>query len=785
MDDKGSFQITDTLRKKATEIEKQAEAAELKRIEQTIAKAADLALMRNKDFWERCEAKLKLADQVREEFENKLLKREEEIQQILEQERVKKLEAYKKELEEKKRKAEEERKRQEEEERRLREELQRKREEEERLRREEEERRKQQEKEEKIQTLLYNARLYLEQGEYEKALVETVKALVNDPEHSEALALKQKIKAAQTVVSEVEGKSIPAVESTKEIETVSRKETVVPPIIEEPPKKRRKKIYNFYIVLVLIVLAGIILWQISPKLFYKKPTIAVLPFRSQNNTLNEERLGIGLAEDIVNRLYYFQDLKIMGFKSAIYLEQNQLKSRNMTLQAGFDYIIDGNITLKDKKIILNLTILDSLDKKIWEGEIVKYEDKIFEIPVDVCNELAERLSLKTQSEHAFRISTFNNSAYQMYLNGLEKLHRLNPANLDSAQELFDTAASQDASFVEAFAMSSYVSMLRYEKSYQTSPEIMQRAAENLQKATSRLPGLLLVQRSQMLYNIFNRKFSEAFDNFERMENISPFYSEAFVNQGLIHTFTGNYEKSIQTFKHAFKYDPYNLDLLRLLSSAYQLNQNYKDAFFLYERYLQFMPDTTQFMISDLSNIILNNPELLVNYSNKIIGLLESRISIRPLNYEDRYKLARIYQAIGKYSDAEPILKKTLEILEKESKLSNFKNPDIEAYIALVYTRIGRFSEAIRYSERIRKLSTENPLINYKIARMYAMQAGANDTLYYDKKTKKPVLKEFIKSIDFLKKAIQLHYSYEEILDADFYNLRRTPEFFEAIKIKEK
>ncbi|RCK73074.1 MAG: TolA protein [Ignavibacteriae bacterium] len=798
MEDNGSFKITDELKKRAEELAKKVEADEILRIEELIKKAEEFASMRNRDFWEKCEAKLKLAEQIFQQSKQDLIEREREIEQILKEERVKKLDAYKKQLEEKKlreeeerRRLEEEKRRQEEEqqrrleeERRLKEELQRKREEEERLRREEEERRKKEEIELKVQTLLTQAREYFENNNYEAALIEVAKALVHNPEHPEAIELKQSIKQAQTATTQVTEQE----EKEKAVETVEfdKIETIpeTKPIAPASPVKKRKKYPIVAIAVAIIALIAIALYQYLPRIFYQSPSIAVLPFKSETGTLEEDVLGRGISEDIVNRLYYIKDLKIMGYKSALFISNSYSNPENLVYQTGFGKILEGRIKQTDNQISVKIILKDTAGNNI-EKEILENKEKLFELPSVVCKEIVNMLNIDKENvnETAFRISTSDNSAYLMYLRGLEMMHRQTEASLNNAQQLFDYATSLDDSFVESFAMSGYASLLKNVYYYRSNKDFS-KASDMLERADIKMLNPLFVKPKIMLLNIYKKDFSSAINIHNKLE--STFYKNAEIYKcdGILKLFTGNYENATDVLILAKELDPYDFELLRLISKAYQLNKEYKSAYSLYNQYSAFFDDTSSAVMNDLSNIILNDPELMVKYSNRLIGILEKRIERNPKDCRDRYKLARIYQVNGKYSDAEPILIKALDLNEGEY-LTKPNNPEVLIYRALINTRLGRFNDAVKNAQAALQMANDDYRIYYKAAQMYAIQAKGNDTLYYDKKTKRPILKEFIKSIELLQQGVEKYFDIDEILDVDFYNLRRTVEFQEAIKLKGK
>lgn len=792
MDENGSFIPSDELKKRAEELIKKTEIEEAKRLEHLFQKAQEFSLMRNREFLESCKEKLKTAEQIYHKSRKELIEREKEIEKILRQERTKKAEAYRAQIEEKKRKEEEEKKRLEEEkkrkeeeelrrleeEKKLKEELLRRKEEEEKLLKEEEERRKKEEIELKVQELLSQASEYLDQGNYDAALIEVAKALVHNPQHSEALDLKQKIKQIQE-----ETQKTPEPEEVKS----ETKQEIVTQLPHQPvplPGKKKRKLQYWAIIVLLAGVIGLAVYLFLPTLLVIPESIAVLPFKSESGKLEEDILGSAISEEVVNKLAYFKNLKVMGYESSLFISNSSINHNLSIFQNGFARVLEGKIKLTDDKAFVTISLKDTTANDPIQKEITCPKDKLYELPTQICQEISVLLKLKNENidERAFRIPTKDNSAYQMYLRGIEIIHRKTKESINNAQQLFDYSASIDNGFVESFAMSGFASILKTQYNFDASEDNLKRARISLEKADITATNPFFVKSKLMLLNIYEKNFSSARDIFQTLKKQAFNNPELFTYLGKMNILTGNYQEAVDALVISKSFDPYNFETLRLLSHAYQLNGDYRSAYQIYHLYNPFIEDTSLSVMSDLNNIILNDPEMMMKYSDRLIQILERRIASYPNSYTDRYMLARIFQLNGKYSEAEPILINALDKNEREF-LTKSNNINMLIYRALIYTRLGRFKDAVKFMDTALQTAPDNHRVLYKAAQMYAMQAGGNDTLYYDKKTKKPILKEFIRSIDYLQKAVDKHFDLNEILDVDFYNLRRTNEFLITIKVK--
>lgn len=806
-----SFEISEDLKKRAEEVRRKAETEELLRIGELESGVTEFARNRYQKFFREHEEKLREAETHRKHAEKILLEREVAIQRLLKIERARKIEIRKQEEEERKKQEEEERRRHEEEERlrieqekikseeerlrqideekrrlederRLREELDRQRQEEEKARIEEENARKKAEREARIQMMLEEAKLHLEKGDYDRALIEIAKAHVHDPHHPEALALKKQIRATHQMFEPIAEEEIAATEVAEETEIEKAAE-----IKRSPPQfKTPRRVPWLALIMVAVVVAGIIISQLIPIIFPPVPSIAIKSFKSNTGILEDEILGRALSNEISNRLATIPGFRTMGISSIRTLENYSANINKLIVAAGFHYQLEGIISRSDKQRIIDLSLLDSANNVIWKKQIRKDENYINEIPPEICKDILDEFRIEDteKNQQALRISSNNNTAFLMYLRGLELLHLNTPESCENAEQLFNYAASEDNSFTEALAASGYASMLKIENGWDKSEKVFDKARDMLQRAEISTHKTIQTKRYLGLLNIYNKRFSAANSDLNEAIKLNPNISENYTAIGKLYIFTGKYSDAIDALTKAYDLDPFNPEIVKLITAAHQMNEEYNDALSIYNGYLMITKDSSTYINNYLSNVIMYDPALLMKYSYRLVRVFEDLILKNPKDFEVRYKLARLYQGIGQSKDAMPLLMKALDFVEL-GLTTKPNDANLQIYRALIYTRLGRFAEAEKFSQRAIALAPENYEINYKAARMYAIQAGRSDTLKVKTKDKRNTDQAFSKAIDKLQKAVSLHYSTEEILDIDFYNLRKTPEFLGTIRMKEK
>jgi tetratricopeptide (TPR) repeat protein len=435
-------------------------------------------------------------------------------------------------------------------------------------------------------------------------------------------------------------------------------------------------------------------------------------------------------------------------------------------QAGYNYILSGTISRLGDSRIINVRLIDSSNNVIFENNFAKDPNKLIDLSSDVCRGLANKLGVKLEDDLLLRSPTFDQTAYLMYLRGLELLNRKTLSSYNNAQELFDQAASADNGFADAFAMSGLVSVAKIENNWDIRESEFQKAEDKLQRALLASPKSVIAKQNLGLLYTYQRNFKDANKELNDAISLAPNYADNFLGVAKLYNRTGKYNDAKDALIRASDLDPFNIEVIEMLANTYQLLGDFKQAYTVYQKIYTLTSDPSSLMLKSVSNAILFDSELKVKYAQQLIDLSENIVRTNAQDYISMYKLGRTYQTIGKNSEAMPILEKASKVIEAEAA-RNPNNPKLSIDLALISTRLGKYSEAIKYANRSLLQDSEDVDIIYKVARMYAIQ------------------NKYSLSISYLKKSVNMQFNLNEILDIDFFNLKTKPEFLSTIKLKDR
>jgi TolB-like protein len=204
----------------------------------------------------------------------------------------------------------------------------------------------------------------------------------------------------------------------------------------------------------LLVLTGVLSYFLIPRIEAEKglihegdlSTVAVFPFDNLTGDPSLGYLGVGLAEDIRQRLATQTDLRVVGRVSLAGFTGagTDLSSVRGLLDAGL--VLQGSLQQIAGELQVSLALLDSANgRQLWSNTFSAGETGWGPMRQRIIDAITEQLSLtiKTRSDDSAYISE---EALQAYFQGLSQLHEP-----DVADGFFDEAIRLAPDFSDAYA----------------------------------------------------------------------------------------------------------------------------------------------------------------------------------------------------------------------------------------------------------------------------------------------------------------------------------------------
>ena len=220
------------------------------------------------------------------------------------------------------------------------------------------------------------------------------------------------------------------------------------------------------IVVVMAVLAVGWYWKGRPSqqiAGVAERSIAVLPFVNMSADPDQEYFSDGIAEELLNRLAQFPDLKVAARTSAFQFKGKNLDIGEIGRRLNVAHVLEGSVRKGGTTLRITAQLIDSRSGyHLWSetydrdaSDVLKVQD---EIASAIANALEARLGGKAVI--ASPAHSADPAAYDDYLQGRAFVARRYLENLDKAISAFDRAIARDPKYSAAHSGRAFAYLLR-------------------------------------------------------------------------------------------------------------------------------------------------------------------------------------------------------------------------------------------------------------------------------------------------------------------------------------
>ena len=190
-----------------------------------------------------------------------------------------------------------------------------------------------------------------------------------------------------------------------------------------------------------------------------RPSIAVLPFRMNLANPDEGYFADGVVDDIIRGLAGLKELFVVSRGSSLGFGGRNIDVREIGRQLGVRYVLYGGVqrTMTTIRIVTELSDAESgevIRSDLHEGdpgELFALQDRI---AISVVRQIAPQVR-ERELMRAMRKHPQNLTAYELVLQALDLLYRMDYNSFSKARGLLELAISHDPNFALAY---SYVAL---------------------------------------------------------------------------------------------------------------------------------------------------------------------------------------------------------------------------------------------------------------------------------------------------------------------------------------
>jgi TolB-like protein/Flp pilus assembly protein TadD len=422
-------------------------------------------------------------------------------------------------------------------------------------------------------------------------------------------------------------------------------------------------------------------------------SVAVLPFEPLGQNLNDELLGLGMADAVIGRMSNLKQLVILPTSAVSKYNGHASDPLAAGRALHVDAILTGSIQRSGDQVRATVQLVHvASGRTIWSEKFDETFTDIFDIQDSIADNVVRSLApnLTTDEQKQLRKHyTTNPSAYESYLMGLYFWNKRSKDGLEKAIDYFGQAVARDPNFALAYALMSDCYYLQGYYGYNRRPDRLQNskaAAERALLLDDTIAEAHVAGAMAQIYQKADRATKEldyraAMDSLRRAITLNPNLAVAHQRYAWCLCAFGHLNEAVREMRRAQELDPLSQTNNTALGMVLVFARQYRDA---------------------------------LSYCYKAAELAPNEAPIQE-------NVAFAYALNGMYQQA-------IEHYRRVSELNPDNKGDALAWVATVLVSAGRKPEADLMMPEILKLAGEGRADPYNVAVLYGAR-GEKDAAF--------------------------------------------------------
>jgi len=319
-----------------------------------------------------------------------------------------------------------------------------------------------------------------------------------------------------------------------------------------------------------------------------QPSIAVLPLRTLGVDPPAAYFSEGIVHDIVSCLASVQEMFVVSSTSTVGISANPSDVSSVCYRLGVRYLLTGSISQAEQRLRVRVELSDADNRSvIWTDRYEFGHLELFNIQETIAMKVVYALLPRirfVELQRAIRKAPENLDAYDLLLQGIYSLYRLQEDDFETSRTLIRKALDHDPEFATANAMMAkwYILLVgegRSKNVVADSQEALRYATLALQENPSDPLALSVFGHTQsFLFAQYNR----ALEAFDRAITTSPNSEIAWGFSAPTYCYIGEGETAIERAEHALALsplEPFAYYYRSALTLAHYINGTFDESVF--------------------------------------------------------------------------------------------------------------------------------------------------------------------------------------------------------------
>ena len=317
-----------------------------------------------------------------------------------------------------------------------------------------------------------------------------------------------------------------------------------------------------------------------------RPSLAVLPFRTLQKDQSDAYFAEGMVDDIISALGGLKDLVVIARSSTQTFAGAPLDLRRVGHDLDVRYVVHGSVRRSGTMLRIAVELSEAQSGQvIWadrfDGELSGLFELQDRIAVRVATAVAPHLR-ERELTRALRKHPANMTAYDLTLQALDQLSRMDRPALERARELLDQAIAVDADYGPAYSRMASLHLRWVAQGWSADEGGDRRAAASaarmaIERDRNDAVALAIYGHIQ---SYLIKDYGIARDYLNRAMAVGPSCAVAWGYSSLTCGYLGDVETAIARAERAVRLSPLGPEAFwfeHFLSQAYYLSERYEDA----------------------------------------------------------------------------------------------------------------------------------------------------------------------------------------------------------------
>jgi eukaryotic-like serine/threonine-protein kinase len=422
-------------------------------------------------------------------------------------------------------------------------------------------------------------------------------------------------------------------------------------------------------------------------------SIAVLPFEALGQNMNDELLGLGMADAVIGRMSSLKQLVVLP-TSAISKYKgpaNDPLAAGRTL--GVDAVLSGTIQRSGDRIRATVQLVRvASGRTVWSDKFDQAFTDIFSIQDSISDKVARSLIRdfsKEEQKQLLKHYTSDTVAYDSYLMGIYFWNKRSKDGLEKAIDYFQHAVERDPGYALAYAVMADCYFLQQYYGYDSAPDRIgnakaaaeralllddsiaeshlaigdvqlcqknyQTGMESFRRALALNPNLAIAHQRYAWALCSFGHLDDAVREMKRAQELDPLSPTNNTALGVILVFARQFRGALEYCYKAAELAPNEAFIQENLATAYALNGMYQQAIEHYQRVGELNPENKGDALAWVATVLVS-----AGRKPEADRMMPEILQLATRGKADPYEMTLLYAARGEKERAFEWLDKTLQ-----------------------------------------------------------------------------------------------------------------------------